>query len=39
MTLARADDTEWYELHQDDLRDKWERARARRPLQKRAALK
>jgi len=25
---------EWYALHQDELRDNWERARARRPLQR-----
>lgn len=25
---------EWYALHREELRDNWERARARRPLQK-----
>jgi hypothetical protein len=25
---------EWYALHRDELRDNWERARSRRPLQK-----
>lgn len=25
---------EWYALHREDLRDNWDRARARKPLQK-----
>ncbi len=25
---------EWYHLHRDELRDSWERARSRKPLQK-----